>query len=115
VCQHSETFSFQFATATQTETDRSWNAIACNGGTESARDWSKYQWSLSKQITPRVLTKAMAEGGEARVRSDDGNAQNRHRQNRGGGARRKQSDQVPTQKVIPCRSWRAAKPLAAVG
>src|SRR5512146_807989 len=33
--RHSEAFSFQIATDTQEETDRYWNAIIGNGGTES--------------------------------------------------------------------------------
>ena len=34
--KHNEAFSFQVATADQTETDRYWNAIVGNGGEESA-------------------------------------------------------------------------------
>ena len=33
--RHSEAFSFQIATENQEETDRYWNAIVGNGGTES--------------------------------------------------------------------------------
>ena len=57
---HSEAFSFQIATDDQEETDRLWNAIVNNGGRESACGWCKDKWGLSWQITPRVLTDAMA-------------------------------------------------------
>ena len=59
----SEAFSFQVATADQDETDRYWNAIVGNGGQESACGWCKDKWGLSWQITPRVLTDALAKGG----------------------------------------------------
>ena len=62
--KQSEAFSFQIATENQEETDRYWNAIVQNGGTESACGWCKDRWGLSWQITPRVLTEAMAQGGE---------------------------------------------------
>jgi predicted 3-demethylubiquinone-9 3-methyltransferase (glyoxalase superfamily) len=65
--KHSEAFSFQIATDDQEETDRYWNAIVGNGGKESACGWCKDRWGLNWQITPRVLTEAMAAGGaEAR-------------------------------------------------
>ena len=60
---HTEAFSFQIATDTQEETDRYWNAIVSNGGQESACGWCKDRWGISWQITPRVLTDAMAAGG----------------------------------------------------
>ena len=66
---HSEAFSFQVATDDQEETDRYWNAIVGNGGTESACGWCKDKWGLSWQITPRVLTDAMAKGGEVAKRA----------------------------------------------
>jgi predicted 3-demethylubiquinone-9 3-methyltransferase (glyoxalase superfamily) len=62
--KHSEAFSFQIATEDQEETDRYWNAIVGNGGQESACGWCKDRWGLSWQITPRVLTEALAAGGE---------------------------------------------------
>ena len=67
--KHSGAFSFQIATDDQAETDRYWNAIVGNGGVESACGWCKDKWGLSWQITPRVLTKAMAEGGEVAKRA----------------------------------------------
>ena len=67
--QQSEAFSFQIATDDQEETDRYWNAIVDNGGTESACGWCKDKWGLSWQITPRVLTEAMAAGGDVAKRA----------------------------------------------
>jgi len=64
IFKHSEAFSFQIATEDQEETDRYWNAIVGNGGQESACGWCKDRWGISWQITPRVLTEAMAAGGE---------------------------------------------------
>jgi predicted 3-demethylubiquinone-9 3-methyltransferase (glyoxalase superfamily) len=61
--RHSEAFSFQIATDSQEETDRYWNAIVGNGGQESACGWCKDKWGISWQITPRVLTDALAAGG----------------------------------------------------
>ena len=58
--KHNEAFSFQIATDDQAETDRYWNAIVGNGGQESACGWCKDKWGVSWQITPRVLTEAMA-------------------------------------------------------
>lgn len=60
VFKHSEAFSFQIATDDQEETDRLWNAIVGNGGQESECGWCKDRWGLSWQITPRVLTDALA-------------------------------------------------------
>lgn len=61
---HCEAFSFQIATDNQEETDRYWNAIIENGGEESVCGWCKDKWGISWQITPRVLTDALAAGGE---------------------------------------------------
>ena len=68
---HSEAFSFQVATDDQEETDRYWNAVVGNGGQESACGWCKDRWGVSWQITPRVLTEAMAAGGEEASRAFD--------------------------------------------
>jgi predicted 3-demethylubiquinone-9 3-methyltransferase (glyoxalase superfamily) len=69
--KHDEAFSFQIATEDQAETDRYWNAIVGNGGTESACGWCKDKWGLSWQITPRVLTDAFAKGGDVAKRAFD--------------------------------------------
>lgn len=65
----SEAFSFQIATDTQEETDRYWNALVGNGGAESMCGWCKDRWGVNWQITPRVLTEAMAQGGEEAKRA----------------------------------------------
>ena len=67
--KHSEAFSFQIATDDQEETDRYWNAIIENGGQASACGWCRDRWGLSWQITPRVLTEALAAGGEEAKRA----------------------------------------------
>ncbi|RYG47018.1 VOC family protein [bacterium] len=67
--KHSEAFSFQIATDDQEETDRYWNAIVDNGGAESACGWCKDRWGISWQITPRVLTEAMAAGRDEAKRA----------------------------------------------
>jgi predicted 3-demethylubiquinone-9 3-methyltransferase (glyoxalase superfamily) len=67
----SESFSFQIATDSQDETDRYWSAIVNNGGVESACGWCKDKWGVSWQITPRVLTDALAKGGDTAKRAFD--------------------------------------------
>ena len=69
--QQSEAFSFQIATDSQEETDRYWNAIVGNGGKESECGWCKDRWGVSWQITPRVLTQALQEGGAKAKRAFD--------------------------------------------
>jgi 2-polyprenyl-6-hydroxyphenyl methylase/3-demethylubiquinone-9 3-methyltransferase len=61
VFPHSEAFSFQVATADQAETDRYWNAIIDEGGQASQCGWCKDRWGVSWQITPVVLTEALAD------------------------------------------------------
>jgi len=58
--RHNEAFSFQVATEDQAETDRLWHAIIDHGGQASACGWCKDRWGLSWQITPRVLSAALA-------------------------------------------------------
>jgi predicted 3-demethylubiquinone-9 3-methyltransferase (glyoxalase superfamily) len=67
--KHNEAFSFQIATDNQEETDRYWNAIVGNGGQESQCGWCKDKWGISWQITPRVLTEALATGGDVAKRA----------------------------------------------
>jgi predicted 3-demethylubiquinone-9 3-methyltransferase (glyoxalase superfamily) len=67
--KQTEAFSFQVATDDQEETDRYWNAIIGNGGSESACGWCKDRWGVSWQITPRTLTDAMAAGGDEAKRA----------------------------------------------
>jgi 2-polyprenyl-6-hydroxyphenyl methylase/3-demethylubiquinone-9 3-methyltransferase len=63
--KHTEAFSFQILTETQAETDKYWNAIVGNGGTESMCGWCKDKWGLSWQITPRVLIQATTDPDRA--------------------------------------------------
>jgi predicted 3-demethylubiquinone-9 3-methyltransferase (glyoxalase superfamily) len=69
IFKHNEAFSFQIATDDQEETDRYWKAIVDNGGKESQCGWCKDKWGVSWQITPRVLTDAMAQGGDVAKRA----------------------------------------------
>lgn len=66
---HSEAFSIQVQTESQEETDRYWHAIVDNGGAESECGWCKDRWGVNWQITPRVLTDAMAQGGDVAKRA----------------------------------------------
>ncbi len=59
-----EAFSFQIMTDDQAETDRYWNELVGNGGTESACGWCKDKWGVNWQITPRTLTEGLAAGGD---------------------------------------------------
>jgi len=68
---NNESFSFQIATDDQAETDRYWNAIVADGGQESECGWCKDKWGVSWQITPRVLTEALAAGGDEAKRAFD--------------------------------------------
>lgn len=56
-----EAVSFQVFTDTQEETDRYWNAIVGNGGSESMCSWCKDRWGFSWQIVPRALMAGMAD------------------------------------------------------
>lgn len=67
--KQTEAFSFQIATDDQAETDRYWNAIIGNGGEASQCGWCRDKWGISWQITPRVLTDALAVGGEKAKRA----------------------------------------------
>jgi predicted 3-demethylubiquinone-9 3-methyltransferase (glyoxalase superfamily) len=67
--KHSEAFSFLISTDDQEETDRYWTAIVGNGGEESQCGWCRDKWGLSWQITPRILTEAMAKGGDVAKRA----------------------------------------------
>ena len=71
IFKHNEAFSFQISTEDQEETDRYWNAIVGNGGEESECGWCKDRWGVSWQITPRVLTDALAAGGAQAKRAFD--------------------------------------------
>jgi predicted 3-demethylubiquinone-9 3-methyltransferase (glyoxalase superfamily) len=57
--QPNEAVSFMVLTDDQAETDRYWNAITRNGGTESMCGWCKDRWGFYWQITPRALLEAV--------------------------------------------------------
>lgn len=56
-----EAVSFQVITEDQEETDRYWDAIVGNGGSESECSWCKDRWGFSWQIVPRVLLEGMSD------------------------------------------------------
>jgi predicted 3-demethylubiquinone-9 3-methyltransferase (glyoxalase superfamily) len=56
-----EAVSFQVYTEDQEETDRYWNAIVGNGGSEAPCGWCKDKFGLSWQIVPCLLLEAMAD------------------------------------------------------
>ncbi|MFW7268240.1 VOC family protein [Gluconacetobacter sp. Hr-1-5] len=60
-----EAVSFQVITEDQAETDRYWNAIVENGGSESACSWCKDRWGFSWQIVPRALLAALRDPDHA--------------------------------------------------
>jgi predicted 3-demethylubiquinone-9 3-methyltransferase (glyoxalase superfamily) len=60
-----EAVSFQVYTQDQAETDRYWNAIISNGGSESECGWCKDRYGLSWQITPRALMEAVTDSDPA--------------------------------------------------
>jgi predicted 3-demethylubiquinone-9 3-methyltransferase (glyoxalase superfamily) len=57
--KHTQAFSFQIATDDQAETDRYWDMCG----------WCRDKWGLSWQITPRALTEAFSQGGDAAARA----------------------------------------------
>lgn len=84
---HSEAFSFQVATDSQEETDRYWDAIVGNGGSESV-------WLVQGQVGPVLADQSAGTDpggrqprscrGEAGVRGDAADGQDRHRLHREG-------------------------------
>lgn len=57
--------SFQVMTDDQAETDRYWNAITGNGGSEGDCGWCKDRWGFSWQIVPRALVAALSDADPA--------------------------------------------------
>ncbi|HVJ01849.1 MAG TPA: VOC family protein [Sphingomonas sp.] len=53
--QQSEAVSFVIHTDSQEETDKFWNAIVGNGGSESMCGWCKDKWGVNWQVTPKRL------------------------------------------------------------
>lgn len=64
----SEAVSFQVFTDSQEETDRYWDAVVKNGGTEVACGWCRDRFGLSWQIVPRVLMEGMSDPDPAAAR-----------------------------------------------
>lgn len=56
-----EAVSLIVLTDSQEETDRYWNAIIGNSGSESACGWCKDRWGFSWQITPKRLIELMTD------------------------------------------------------
>jgi len=56
---HTQAVSFQIYTDDQAETDRLWEAVVGNGGSEYACGWCRDRWGVFWQITPRALMRAM--------------------------------------------------------
>ena len=54
-----EAVSFQIYTDDQAETDRYWQTIVGNGGSEGDCGWCKDRFGLSWQVVPRVLLNAI--------------------------------------------------------
>jgi predicted 3-demethylubiquinone-9 3-methyltransferase (glyoxalase superfamily) len=77
-----EAVSFQVMTDDQAETDRYWNAIIGNGGSEGACSWCKDRWGISWQIVPRALIAALKDPDRAAAKramdANDDHAPNRH-------------------------------------
>lgn len=63
-----EAVSLMVVTETQAETDRYWEAIVGNGGSENACGWCRDAWGFSWQITPRQLLEHLADPDQARAR-----------------------------------------------
>ena len=57
--------SFQVMTNDQAETDRYWDAIVQNGGSESMCSWCQDRWGFSWQIVPRALMAALKDPDRA--------------------------------------------------
>ncbi len=53
--KHSEAASIAVTTEDQIETDRLWNELVTNGGSESRCGWLKDRFGVSWQIVPTVL------------------------------------------------------------
>ena len=64
-----EAVSFLIQTEDQDETDRLWDAIVGNGGSESMCGWCKDRWGVSWQITPRALMDLHREANPARAKA----------------------------------------------
>ena len=66
--QFNQAVSFRVYTDDQAETDRYWEAITGNGGSESQCSWCKDRFGLSWQIVPRRLTELLSDPDQDRAR-----------------------------------------------
>ncbi|MBB2203881.1 VOC family protein [Gluconacetobacter takamatsuzukensis] len=64
-CMPNQAVSFQVMTGDQAETDRYWQAIIENGGSEGACSWCRDRWGFSWQIVPRALIAALQDADRA--------------------------------------------------
>jgi predicted 3-demethylubiquinone-9 3-methyltransferase (glyoxalase superfamily) len=64
----SEAVSLVIPCRDQAEVDRYWAALTADGGEEGHCGWCKDRFGLSWQVTPTVLTDAMARGGKVAER-----------------------------------------------
>jgi predicted 3-demethylubiquinone-9 3-methyltransferase (glyoxalase superfamily) len=55
-----EAASIVVSTKNQEETDRLWNALTANGGSESQCAWLKDRFGVSWQIVPQILPKLLS-------------------------------------------------------
>lgn len=63
-----EAVSFMIATEDQAETDRLWNALTADGGSEVACGWLKDRWGVFWQITPTRLMELVGDPNKERAR-----------------------------------------------
>jgi predicted 3-demethylubiquinone-9 3-methyltransferase (glyoxalase superfamily) len=63
-----EAVSFQISTEDQEETDRLWNALIADGGSEGRCGWLKDRWGLSWQIIPKRLGQLLSDPDPGRSR-----------------------------------------------
>ena len=63
-----EAVSFMVLTDDQKETDRYWDAVVDNGGSESACGWCKDRWGFSWQITPKRLMELTTHPDQAKAK-----------------------------------------------
>ena len=64
--QFNQAVSFQVITEDQAETDRYWDVLTSNGGSESQCSWCKDRFGLSWQIVPRRLTELLSDPDQDR-------------------------------------------------
>ncbi len=64
-----EAVSFMVMTEDQAETDRLWDTLLADGGSENACGWLKDRWGLSWQITPRRLMELTTDPNPARAKA----------------------------------------------